>query len=82
VSAFTLPTLAQVEAALKAVDQWFADREAELKLKYPQGGALLDAALVQLTVSQAMIAQLGKIALAMEALKTGATPTSPDDVDC
>lgn len=77
----SLPSLETILATFRMIDQWLADEEAQLKARYPQGGPLLDLALTKLQTAQAMVAELQKLSEAVAVLKTGETPTSPDDVD-
>ena len=78
---FSFPSLDQVLAALRLVDQWISEREAELKLKYPAQAAELDAILTKLKTAEAMVAVLGLLAGELQVLATGKGPTSQDDVD-
>lgn len=77
-----LPSFDEVLAALRLVDQFLRDLEAELKANLPsEAGPALDAALEKLQVAERMLGEVQKLAEAIAVLKTGRTPSTPDDVD-
>lgn len=77
-----LPSFDEVLAALRLVDQFLRDLEAELKANLPaEAGPALDAAMDKLQVAERMLGEVQKLAEAIAVLKTGRTPSSPDDVD-
>ena len=77
-----LPSFDEVLAALRLVDQFLRDLEAELKANLPsEAGPALDAAMEKLQVAERMLGEVQKLAEAIAVLKTGRTPSTPDDVD-
>lgn len=77
-----LPSFDEVLAALRLVDQFLRDLEAELKANLPaEAGPALDAAMDKLQVAERMLGEVQKLAEAIAVLKTGRTPSTPDDVD-
>ena len=77
-----LPSFDEVLAALRLVDQFLRDLVAELKANLPpDAGPALEAALERIQVAEAMLVEVQKLAEAIAVLKTGRTPSSPDDVD-
>ena len=77
-----LPSFDEVLAALRLVDQFLRDLEAELKANLPsEAGPALDAAMEKLQVAERMLGEVQKLAEAISVLKTGRTPSTPDDVD-
>lgn len=76
-----LPSLAIVLAALKFVDDWFRAQAEAIKAAKPELAPEVDAILARVLAAEAMVAELLKLADAVAILRTGRTPTSPDDVD-
>ena len=76
-----LPSLAVVLAALRFVDDWFRSQAAAIKAARPELSDEVDAILARVLAAEAMVAELLKLADAIAILRTGRTPTSPDDVD-
>lgn len=76
-----LPTINEILAMLRVVDQWVNDAAEELEKQHPERTAEIEAIRAKLQTAQAMTAELARLAATIEAFRSGKTPVSPDDVD-